>query len=120
MSEPTQPAPFSSAHIVNGEVVHCHTKRCWGCILGQCPGGVHTWADLDDIAHAESTGRPDPSDQRCGCDCTNRPAVAEPEPDWDWEPLALEPCALCGEVAACGYDAEGRPMIHTDSVEDET
>jgi len=96
MSEPTQPAPFSSAYIVTGEVVHCHTVRCcWECILGQCPGGVHTWADLDDIAHAETTGQPDPSDQRCGCDCTNRPAI--------------EPCALCIE--------EG-PMFHTDHFEE--
>ena len=33
---------------------------------------------------------------------------------------ALYAEALCGEVAACGYDAEGRPMIHADDGEDET
>lgn len=80
MSEPTQPAPFSSAYIVNGEVVRCHTTRCWECMLGQCPGGVHTWAGLDDIAHAVTTGQPDPSDQRCGCDCTDGHAGDVTEP----------------------------------------
>lgn len=24
------------------------------------------------------------------------------------------PCAVCGELGACSYDAEGRPMIHAD------
>jgi hypothetical protein len=24
------------------------------------------------------------------------------------------PCEVCGEVGPCGYDAEGRPMIHTE------
>lgn len=23
------------------------------------------------------------------------------------------PCHVCGSVTACGYDSEGRPMIHT-------
>ncbi len=25
----------------------------------------------------------------------------------------LEPCPTCGERGACGWDAEGRPLIHT-------
>lgn len=24
------------------------------------------------------------------------------------------PCEVCGELGPCGYDAEGRPMIHTE------
>jgi hypothetical protein len=30
-------------------------------------------------------------------------------------PLAVEPCPVCGEQGACAYDAEGRPLIHTDT-----
>ena len=26
--------------------------------------------------------------------------------------VALDPCAECGEVGACAYDSEGRPLIH--------
>lgn len=25
----------------------------------------------------------------------------------------LTPCPVCHELGACGYDAEGRPLIHT-------
>jgi hypothetical protein len=24
------------------------------------------------------------------------------------------PCEVCGEIGPCGYDTEGRPMIHTE------
>lgn len=39
---------------------------------------------------------------------------------YDAEPIALvaltvEPCPVCGEQGACSYDAEGRPLIHTDT-----
>jgi hypothetical protein len=27
-------------------------------------------------------------------------------------PFMATPCRVCGESAACGYDSEGRPMIH--------
>lgn len=27
----------------------------------------------------------------------------------------LQPCPVCGEQGACSYDAEGRPLIHTDA-----
>lgn len=34
-------------------------------------------------------------------------------PDLD-EPYRLpDPCVVCGSTTACGYDNEGRPMIHT-------
>lgn len=49
------------------------------------------WADVYDFAHV-----PD-------CDF----------PDFD-EPVSLDatPCEACGEVGACAYDPEGRPLIH--------
>lgn len=28
------------------------------------------------------------------------------------------PCEICGERGACGYDAEGRPLIHPANVEE--
>ena len=31
----------------------------------------------------------------------------------------LEPCPVCGERGPCGYDAEGRPMLHTNDMDDE-
>lgn len=24
------------------------------------------------------------------------------------------PCSICGEITVCGYDSEGRPMIHVE------
>lgn len=40
------------------------------------------------------------------------------EPDLDTLKDALdEPCPVCRSTGACGYDSEGRPMIHT--VEDD-
>lgn len=32
--------------------------------------------------------------------------------------LSQQPCPTCGSSAACGYDSEGRPMIHTTDPED--
>lgn len=42
----------------------------------------------------------------------------EPEPDDDLDEYVtfagtFDACPECGEIDACGYDAEGRPMIHT-------
>lgn len=28
--------------------------------------------------------------------------------------VSREACRVCGELGACAYDSEGRPMIHTD------
>lgn len=28
------------------------------------------------------------------------------------ESINLDPCPECGSMVACGYDSEGRPMIH--------
>jgi hypothetical protein len=44
----------------------------------------------------------------------------EPEFDSDYDGIADLPCATCGEPGACGYDAEGRPMIHAVWLEDDS
>lgn len=43
--------------------------------------------------------------------------VAPPDTDDDWdhpdEPVVTYgPCPECGETGPCGYDAEGRPLMH--------
>lgn len=38
--------------------------------------------------------------------------------DIDHSPELPNPCKVCGELTACGYDSEGRPMIHSENVED--
>ena len=60
-----------------------------------------------------------------GCDC-DRTGMDEDGPDhaaidddlaavWGWQP-----CPECGQLGACGWDDEGRPMIHpTRGVEDD-
>lgn len=95
------------------QIIVCYTK-CWACNFNQHPGGVHDWADQDDIEHAAQTGQVSPVGQVCGCYCAAGPELAEvrAEPDWDEVPYRDEPCATCGEVGACGYDAEGRALIH--------
>ena len=46
----------------------------------------------------------------------NEDTYVEDEPDCaDDEPLTVEPCPVCGSLTACSYDAEGRPLIHTDA-----
>jgi hypothetical protein len=36
----------------------------------------------------------------------------EMEPVYNGFSLDVEPCPECGEIGACGYDSQGRPMIH--------
>lgn len=84
--------------------------RCEPCMFGACPGGWHQWAGPDDVEHAASTGQADPSGQKCGCVCADVQVLEDQEPDW--EPLDLDPCPVCGSDDACGYDSEGRPLIH--------
>jgi hypothetical protein len=40
-------------------------------------------------------------------------------PDFDDPTVLLVPCYVCGSMTACGYDSEGRPMIHSMESEDE-
>jgi hypothetical protein len=44
----------------------------------------------------------------------------EPIDDFDLDDSHLPyPCPVCRSVEACGYDSEGRPMIHSIPVGDE-
>jgi hypothetical protein len=63
-----------SAAIENGSVIVC-TTRCYGCMFDQHhkPPKWHSWADSEDVAHAEATGQPDPRKSRCGCVCAQEP-----------------------------------------------
>jgi hypothetical protein len=59
-------------------------------------------SDDDFWAHVFLRGQTEPS-----------PLVfPEIEADLDEAP-AGQPCPECGELGACGYDSEGRPMIHS-------
>lgn len=91
-----------------------HFTRCWACITMQCPGGSHDWADADDIEHAAKNGYPSPVGSPCACTCVDGPALeVEPdEPEWVEVRYRDEPCPACGEIGACGYDTEGRALIH--------
>ena len=65
---------------------------CWACGLGVCP-------------------------QHCA---NYQPTAEEAQPTandldrWDLETRIATPCPECGELGACAYDAEGRPMIHVE------
>lgn len=96
--------------------------RCWACMLGQCPGGPHDWADQDDIDGMVNLGLTDPTGAPCGCPCVTGPSLGpEPGPDdIDLESIDGPACTVCGETTACAYDAEGRALIHTTDDEDQT
>jgi hypothetical protein len=107
------------AAIRTGNAIVCYAK-CWPCNFGDCPGGWHTWADSDDVEHAAKTGRPDPSTQRCGCPCVDEPERDVPEPPaLEAVSLNADPCPVCGEVSACDYDSDGRPLIHAITEDDD-
>lgn len=104
--------------------------RCWSCLLGQHPGGAHPWAtdeeDEETIANLNQDlkimGLPPLTEQQreCKCACTQDPSYADQgPPDMDQESLTSTPCPVCGEVGACGYDAEGRALIHATEVDAE-
>lgn len=108
------------------DVIVCLAK-CWPCQFGEHeqPPRWHTWADQDDVVHARATGSPDPSTSRCGCSCAgtgDRPEpvdvleLAAASVDLDGAVEQHQPCPVCGEVI-CGYDTEGRPLIHLDTEE---
>lgn len=48
------------------------------------------------------------------------PAPVDDEPDLDESPELTRPCTECGARGPCAYDAEGRPMIHTEPEGDES
>jgi hypothetical protein len=96
-----------------------HYARCDYCTTGQHPGGEHPWAGPEDFDHAAKTGQSVQSlEGICGCYCTSEPVREIEEPtEVELESLTTDPCPTCGEAGPCGYDAEGRPMIHTDGAE---
>ncbi len=107
-------------------VAGVHYARCWACMTGShYPKPTwHTWADDDDVAHADATSQPDPTHKRCACPCVDDSEFcathAYPEPEIvTIVSLDGGPCATCGESGPCGYDAEGRPMIHSDDGEEQ-
>lgn len=97
-----------------------HYTRCWPCMCGQHPGGMHDWADANDIRHAESLGYPSPAGQRCGCHCVDEPPRDEEGPEPDLVSLDAAPCPVCGATNACAWDDEGQPLIHAIEVGDDT
>lgn len=113
MTERSEELTFASSGVAG-----VHYARCWPCMLQQCPGGWHSWADDKDIEHAAKTSQTDPTTAVCGCDCRLR----DPEPEPEYDPSEFgdnAPCAECGEVGACAYDSEGRAMIHAVWMDDE-
>ena len=67
------------------------------------------WADVEDLRGVGSIplllgGDVDPDLEDVG-----------PDPR---DPGYPDPCSECGEVGACGYDAEGRPMVHVQREDD--
>lgn len=56
------------------DVIVC-LSTCYACKFGYCPERWHSWADQDDIEHALSLGKPNPSDRRCNCPCADAPKV---------------------------------------------
>lgn len=69
----TETAQTLNEAVQTGGIIICHTK-CWACLADQHyePPQAHPWADADDIEHARSTGRPEPTGN-CGCYCAKEP-----------------------------------------------
>ena len=117
MTAETEHLTFASAYIGPDGSVRVHYARCEPCMYGQHDGGPHGWAGPEDIAHALATGQPDPTGSPCACDCTKEPPREPDEPDF--ESVDQTTCDLCGEVGACAYDTEGRPLIHAQEDDDD-
>jgi hypothetical protein len=71
MGKPHSPKP---------QLIVCFA-RCWACNFDNHydPREWHTWADEDDVAHAEAIGAADPRESRCSCWCADETG-AEPLP----------------------------------------
>jgi len=108
---------FASAYVGTDGSVRVHYARCEPCMFGQHDGGPHDWAGPEDIAHAKATDQPDPTGQPCACRCTKEPPRGPEE--LDFESVDQGVCDLCGEVGACAYDTEGRPLIHAQGGDDD-
>lgn len=121
MSETDAELTFASSYTDGKGNTRVHYARCEPCMFGSHPGGWHSWAGPEDRIAALKAGKPDPIDKRCACDCTERDPEPYPEPEFDddYDGVADLPCAICGEAGACGYDTEGRPLIHATWLEDD-
>lgn len=82
---------------------------CWPC-WAQCAfgeeAGPHTWI-MDGT--------------RCGvCGAFKAPPIDESDegPDDPPDQLDLTPCPLCGAYGPCGWDHEGRALIHAIPADD--
>jgi hypothetical protein len=123
MSEPAREIPPQVQEILDaisqGKAIVCYSK-CHSCMFQACPGGWHTWADdPSDWESAVAAGKSDPRKQKCGCPCADGPELQPTEPDLDWISLTGEPCPVCGAEGACANDAEGRPLIHALTVQED-
>ena len=54
------------------KLIICYAK-CWQCYASchYVPRRWHSWADDEDVEHAEKTGQPNPRTSRCGCWCAD-------------------------------------------------
>ena len=112
--------PELAAAVERGDAIVC-LARCWSCMLQQCPGGWHTWADdPEDWEPAIAAGKADPREGKCGCSCADGPSLGPDEPGPDFEALTKDPCPICGALGECANDSEGRPLIHALTDEDES
>jgi hypothetical protein len=68
---------------------------CWSCGLGQCPPHCRNYVDLADDVTALDIER------------------------WELQDRMGGPCSECGEMGACSYDFEGRPMVHVVALEED-
>ena len=112
MREPERDAlTFSSV----GPAGIVHYTRCWACQTLQHPGGWHQWADSTDVDHAAATGQPDPSGQKCGCDCADGPErdIGDGFDENDPASLWAAVCPVCDAIGECGRDSDDRPWVHT-------
>ena len=77
--------------------------------MSLCPEAEMRAAMDDGQFWAHVLGQPDGPD---GYDPDEDPWAPEPEP-------IVEPCVECGQLGACAYDPEGRPLIHAINAEED-
>lgn len=88
------------------------TTTCWSCLLAAHPGGVHDWADAEDV---RAMAPHDPRGEPCPCPCS----ATEPEdPEPEITSLDAQACPACGAGGACAYDIQGRTLIHASTDEE--
>ncbi len=114
-AEPMSPEPVicrAGIHTVNGDVICLH-----------CGDNLGTLKTDPDEQYEQVT--PTGSCWPCAM------GARFPEPDDEWTPEAVDlldedlrrarggPCPDCGAPGACGWDSEGRPLIHATGADDD-